>query len=175
MLSSFALTFALASLGLLGGFIGASVWRFGLQKSYSAYSDKWTALVPINDHTHLWSIVTIVVAILMVPALLERAADNPWQCLGFLAPLWFIGMALTPEYQHKHKQMVAHVVMSVAFIAGTLAYIIFGLKLWFALALSAAAFALVAFATGTERTSTLFWFQCALFSAIYIVIFLPAS
>ena len=36
----------LASLVILGAFIGLSVWRFGLQKSYSTYAKLWEGVVP---------------------------------------------------------------------------------------------------------------------------------
>ena len=77
-MTDFSIVSAVISLVLLVGFVVLSVIKFGWRHSYSAFNICWDEVVPIHN-MHLWSIVTFVVAFLIMPALIEKGVDNPLQ------------------------------------------------------------------------------------------------
>ena len=174
-MTKFAIVTAIMAMVLLGGFIGLSVWRFGLLKSYSAYARKWKEFIPMRN-ANVWSIVTVIVAILMMPALIERAAGSPLQFFGFLAPVYLIAVAMTPDYQTNHKQMLVHRLMTICCAVGFIVYVYFGLRLWFVLLIClAACYFLIGLPTRSIKTSYILWAECAMFSAAFVVIFIPGG
>ena len=174
-MTKFALFTSIMSLVLLGGFIGLSIWRFGLLKSYSGYAKKWTEFIPMHN-VNVWSIVNVIVAILLMPALIERAQGNPLQCLGFLVPIYLIAVALTPRYESDSIQMWWHFAFTFCCAIGFIAYVCLGLHLWYVpLICLAAFFLLIAFPTKSIKTSYVLWIECALFSTAYVVTFIPGA
>lgn len=174
-MTKFAIVTAIMALVLLGGFIGLSIWRFGLQKSYSAYARKWKEFIPMHN-ANVWSIVTVIVSILMTPALIEHASGSPIQFLGFLAPMYLIAVAMTPDYQTNQKQMLIHCLMTICCAVGFIAYVCFGLRLWFVPLICLAAFYfLIGLPTRSIKTSYILWDECAMFSAAFVVVFIPGA
>lgn len=173
-MTKFAIVTAILSMVLMGGFVGLSVWRFRLLGSYSRYARKWTELVPMHN-VNVWSIVTVAVAILLMPAMIERAQGDMLQCFGFLAPCYLIAVAMTPRYETEGEQMIWHGLLAICCAVGFLAYVCFGLRLWFVPLITAAAFAVIALLTKSLKSSYLFWGEMAMFAAAYVVVLIPGT
>ena len=182
-MTTVSLITTLASLAIFGGFVGLSVHRFGWRRSYSAYAAKWHEAVPLASNTHLWSIVTVVVALLLVPALLERGEGDPWQFLGFFAPMYLCFAAFTPEYEDqpgdtdymrkvRKRQRIIHYVGTALCALVSVAWICFVAERWWTIPVWLVAAWLAAYATITIKKSWLFWLEMAMFGAAYTTIFI---
>ena len=168
-MTHFAFTTALLSLAIFGGFILLGVRKFGMLPSYSAYSSKWAETVPIHN-ANLWSIITTVVALLLAPVLIEQGEGNPWQCLGFFAPLYLIVVAFTPRWETDEKQKRVHVVGAVLCAVLAVLWIILLRHQWWPFPLSLLAAWCVAHSTDTVRESSVFWLEMTLFTSVYIAL-----
>lgn len=179
-MTTFAIVTTIASFVIFAGFVALSVVKFGWQKSYSSYAALWKRAVPLDTHTNLWSIVTVIVALLAAPAMIEMGASSPWQFLGFFAPVYLLVVAFTPEYQDQEgddeetrkmrkKQRIVHYIgtticatMSVAWMcgAGSVVFIILSLiAAWVA-----------GIATKTIEKSLIFWAEMGMFLSVYATI-----
>lgn len=98
---------------LFFGFIAMGIGKFGLQPSYSIYSKYWGETVPLPNNLHLWSIVTIISALLLVPPMIEIGDGNSLQFLGFLTPLYLVCVALTPTWWKYDKEHILHVIFTL--------------------------------------------------------------
>ena len=171
-MTTVSLITTLASLAIFGGFVGLSVHRFGWRRSYSAYAAKWHEAVPLASNTHRWSIITVVVALLLVPALLERGEGDPWQFLGFFAPMYLCVAAFTPEYEINKRQMKIHVIGTALCAIVSVAWICFVAERWWTIPVWLVAAWLAAYDTITVKKSWLFWLEMAMFGAAYTTIFI---
>lgn len=158
----------IAALIIFVGFVILGIIKFGWQRSYSAFASKWTEAVPIDDHTHLWSIVTMVVAFLMAIPMIGSGEGSPWQFLGFFAPVYLGVVALTPEYETNKRQKVIHIVGTAVCALATLFWLGLVVGDWKVLVLSFIAAYIVAIVTKTIERSLLFWSEMAMFAAVFI-------
>lgn len=176
-MTTFSLITTILALVIFVGFVAFGVIKFGWQKSYSAFASKWTEAMPIDNHTHLWSIVTIVVAILLAFGMIEQGEGHPLQFLGFFAPIYLIIVGFTPEYQDKPgdddkmraKRKRQRIIHYIGTILCTLCVII-----WTYLAAPAAVLILpfiVAWIAGivtkTIERSLIFWSEMGMFAAVF--------
>jgi hypothetical protein len=166
-MTTFATITILLSLSTLAGFIVWSARKFGLLASYSSYAAKWAEAVPIHG-ANLWSLVTAFVALLAVPALIERGAGNPLQFLGFMVPAYLIFVASTPDYESNRKQRIGHMVCAIACAVCMVAYSI-ALHLVIVPILAVFVCGMAAFATLSERKSAVLWGEIAMFMTAYAV------
>ena len=169
-MTTFALVTTLVSLVILGGFTAYSVWRFGWRGSYSSYAAKWAEAVPLESNTNVWSIVTIVAAILICFALLERGEGDPLQFLGFFSPLYLAVVAFTPKYEEKRKQRIIHISGAVLCAAVSLVWLIAIRNAWWAILITAIGALAAAYFTGTIKKSYIFWLEMAMFGAVYAAV-----
>lgn len=158
----------IASFIILFGFIGLGIFKFGLLSSYSSYAAKWTARYPLPTNLHLWSIVTIIAAILLVPAMTSIGDGNYLQFLGFFAPLYLIVAGLTPEYESNPRQKAIHTYGAIICAICAIVWIAFVAKCWAVFLASAFVFFCIALLTQTHKQSLIFWGEMALFTATYI-------
>jgi|GEM_PF-3345881 len=178
-MTTFALVTTIAALVIFVGFVTFGVVKFGWQKSYSAFAAKWTEAVPLDTNTHLWSIVTIVVAILMTFGMIEQGEGHPYQALGFFAPLYLIIVALTPEYQDqpgddektrkkRKKQRIIHIVGTSLCASISLGWLtaVAGSSVPTLLCFIAAWVAGIV--TRTIERSLIFWAEMGLFAAAFV-------
>ena len=172
-MTTFAIVTTLLSLALFGGFVGIGVRKFSLLPSYSAYASKWKEAVPINRETNLWGIVTVATALLLAPALIEKASGNPLQCLGFFAPVYLAVVAFTPDFETNRRQLRFHVIGTALCAAVSLAWIIFVCHTWWTLPLTFFAAWCVAYATLSVKRCWLFWCEMAMFAAVYVSLLIP--
>lgn len=165
-MTTFSLVTTILALVIFVGFVTFGVVKFGWQKSYSAFAPKWTEAAHIDNHTHLWSIVTIVVAILLAFGMIEQGEGHPIQFLGFFAPIYLIIVGFTPEYQMIKKQQIIHIV-------GTILCALCAI-IWTYLAAPAAVLIvpfIVAWVAGivtkTIERSLIFWSEMGMFAAVF--------
>lgn len=157
---------------LLTLFVVWSVSRFGWSKSYSSYAALWEEAVPMNSNMHLWSIITAVVAAMLVPAMIESGEGSALQCLGFFTPLYLIVVAFTPEYATVRKQKIIHYVGAISCAVLATAWIIFVRHLiWVPLSLLALAI-FAAVTTKTMKKDYIFWGEMVMFASSYAALFL---
>lgn len=169
-MTTFVLTTTVMSTIFLFGFIVLSTALFGLQSSYSAYASKWKERVPIHN-MNLWSIVTIVSALLLVPTMIERGEQTPLQFLGFIVPIYLIVVGLTPDYEKDKFQGKVHT--AAACICAMLAFLwlILIVKSYIFLPVVAFMVVITALSTGTFKSSMIFWGEMIMFFSIYLAIF----
>lgn len=166
-MTTFALTTTLLSLVIFAVFIIIGIRKFGLLGSYSAYSSKWTEAVPLHN-VNIWSIVTVIVAMLLAPALIEQGEGNPWQCLGFFAPIYLIVVAMTPRWETDKKQKCVHVIgAALCALIALLWLALVRHQLWLPVVTALAAWC-AGYATVTAKKSLVFWAEMAAFSAVYV-------
>lgn len=176
-MTTFSLVTTILALVIFVGFVAISVHKFGWLRSYSAYAAKWTEAVPINRHTHLWSIVTVIVALLLAFGMIEQGEGHPWQVLGFFAPLYLMVVSFTPEYQDqpgdddkmrakRKRQRIIHYIGTILcaavsavwiYLAGPRGIIFFSLMAaWVA-----------GIVTRSINSSLIFWAEMAMFGAVF--------
>lgn len=173
-------TLAIISLAIFVGFIVISVLRFGLQESYSAFSPKWDEKVPIHN-MHLWSIVTFVVAFLLMIPMIDMGGGSPWQFLGFFAPLYLFTVAIFPledikpddtekDIAEKKKKRTIHTVAAACCSVAAICWVILVEHLWWVMLICAALCAAAAYFTKTLKSSLVFWSEMAAFSTVYSIL-----
>ena len=146
---------------LFFGFIIAGVCKFGLLHSYSAYASKWGKVVGIP----LWSIITFLSAFLIMPCLIEVLAFSPFQFLGFLTPLYLIGVSLTPTWETDPVVKKWHVVL--ASLCAACGFLWLLLTMNWKLLIVPVSVALLGLVTGTWKTSYVFWLEMIMFTSVY--------
>ena len=138
--------------------------KYGLLDCYSAYASKWHEFY---SKLNIWSMVTALSAFLMIPVLLEQSSGNPWQFLGFLAPVSLTLVAASPEYATDKFQWWMHQIGAWGAVAFILAYIIMIPKLlWAVIPLALAALGNSLLKKGTW----MFWFEMATYISTYAAI-----
>ena len=157
------------SLAIFAGFIMLSARKFGLLGSYSAYSSKWAEAVPIHN-TNRWSIVTVIVAMLLMPALIEQGEGNPWQCLGFFAPVYLIVVAMTPRWEIDRKQRRVHMSGAIICAAVSALWIVAVQHQFTTMLLSLMAAWALGILTKTTERAIIFWGEMVLFASVYVVL-----
>ena len=114
-MSTIAIITAILSFVLFSGFVILGEVVFGQLPSYSAYSTKWKVKVPLNS-MNLWSLVTLIVAFLLMLSMLEIGDGSYLQFLGFFAPLYLICVCLTPDWETNSKQHKFHLIFFQFFV-----------------------------------------------------------
>lgn len=170
-MTTFTIVTAIASLLILAGFSALSIYRFGWRLAYSSYSSKWAEAVPLHN-LNIWSLVTFFVAILLMPAMIEVGDGNALQFLGFFAPLYLLVAAFTPKWETDKKQNRIHLIGTILCSAVSVAWIIFVTHHWWVMPIGLVASAIPAYFTKTYKKSLVFWLEMALFTAVYLAVFI---
>lgn len=102
-------------------FIILGIIFHGILPSYSAYSRKWGELLGYP----IWSIMTFFTGMLLIPALLEIGENNALQFMGFLTPIYLIGVSLTPDWQLNESQYKTHMTLAILCAICAILWIIF--------------------------------------------------
>lgn len=176
-MTNFAFISTILGLAVYAVFVVLSVMKFGWQRSYSYYAHYWTEKYPINRETHLWSIVTVVVALCLVPPMIELGKGNVLQLLGFFAPVYLAVVAFTPEYlaqpgddektkAKRKRQRFVHFLGAGLCAVETILWLFLVAKVWWAVGITFLAAWCAAFATKTETESYTLWGECAMFAAV---------
>lgn len=172
-MSTFGLICTIVSIAIFAVWLTICIKKFGLAPSYSAYSPKWDEVFPAKG-IHLWSVVTFVVALLLMFPLLELGEGNPWQFLGFFAPLYLIVVAFFPlTADTAPKRYRIHCTAAVVCAVGALLWLALVLGLWWLPLITAFLAFCSAMHTRTLLTATVFWAEMAAFAAVYAGLIIP--
>lgn len=167
----FVIVTSLLSLAIFAGFTALSVRKFGWQKLYSSYSSLWPEAVPIHN-ANLWSIVTVISALLLVPAMVERGEGNALQFIGFFAPMYLAVCGLTPTWETEYEARFIHLLGVAICTLATLFWIFYVCRLWWVLLIAVVLAGVAAYFTKTWKKSWVFWAEMAGFAAVYVSIFI---
>ena len=162
------LTCTILSFILLVGFIALSTFlNRELPGSYSAFSALWADEIPMSN-LNVWSIVTAIVAFLMVPPMIEAGDGSYFQCLGFFAPLYLIVVSLTPEWDIDKRQHRVHVIGAAlcAFLA--LLWLVLIRGHWWLVCACFVAAVIAGSWTKTLPGCRVFWGECVMFLSVYL-------
>lgn len=161
------LTFTILSLVLLVLFTSwAARIKGEIPASYSALGTdvgEYFPGAPINP----WSVVTFLVAFLMLPPMIEAGDGSLWQCLGFFAPLYLIVVALTPDWATDRRQLWIHRIGAGICAVMALLWLVIirgDLGLTFVIYIACAVAGTVS--RSIERCVT-FWLEAGLFLSVY--------
>ena len=153
------------SLLLLACFICLScVINHGIPDSYSAFSDIWR-----NDPPKLntWSVVTFIVALLMVPPMVDIGDGNAWQFLGFFTPLYLLVVSLTPDWQTDRKQHRIHMVGAMICAVLAFAWLLLIRNHWWVVLICLVLAGVACWRTKTFPRSLVFWGEMVMFASVY--------
>lgn len=152
---------------LLFGFVALGIKVFGLLSCYSAYGPLWGEKCKIPGGANIWSIVTILSALLMVPVLLDCGENNPYQFLGFLAPVFLTLVGITPNYQTNKLANVLHQIGAWGSVLLIVAYCLLIPKIiWPVIALAVTGLIIGLIIRGT----LLLWLEMAVYMSIYVIL-----
>lgn len=115
----------LISAVLFFGFVAFCWVKFGLQSCYSAYGPLWAKTPPFSWTFNPWSLVTMLVALILIPAIIESAEGSAWQFTAFLCPACIAFVALTPDYVEGGTTLKVHLVCAATAALWGVLYIIF--------------------------------------------------
>lgn len=164
------ITLTTISLLLFTAFVTISVIKFGLLSSWSAYGLKWAKRYPMPN-LNIWSAVNIVVAMLLLPPMIERSAGSPWQFLGFFAPLYLIVVGLTPNFEKVDGKWTREgVIHTFGALACAIMSTLWMAYEWWVMLITTGVVLLLALTTKSLRESIVFWSEMALFPAAYAVL-----
>lgn len=156
---------------LFFSFVIVGVCTFGLLSCYSAYAPKWSEKWPSPGTLNIWSMVTLVSALLLIPVLLEQSNNNTWQFLGFLAPVSLILVGISPDYQTNKFSWWIHQIGAIATVIFISFYSILVPNLWWIILIIIAVAAIVSAITGFKKY-WMFWAEMAMYLATYIILFI---
>ena len=159
----------LASLILFAGINAVSIKKYGLLSCYSAYGPEWDAERKKYYDINIWSLITVVTAFMIVPPMIERGADNPWQFLGFVAPVYLFLVGLTPHYLTNKTEGTIHRIGAISSLILSLIWFILVLHMWYVPLLMITIAAILMFATKT-LPSWMWWGEIAFYASVYFAL-----
>lgn len=149
-----------------------SIRRYGLLSCYSAYGEKWEEYgkeVGIKN-LNLWTTITNVSAVLLVPPMLVASEGTVLQSVCFFAPLYLIMVGATPDYAYFKNHKTIHVcgvllcvvslIIWLSFISGKI------IILWPVSILLLT----VALGTNTLKESWLYYLEMTLYITAYVAL-----
>lgn len=162
--------FTIISFLLFAGFIALSAVLFGgIPASYSAFSARWAEEIPVKN-VNVWSIVTALVAFLMLPPMIEAGVGNEAQALGFFAPLYLIVVSLTPGWETDPRQRRTHFIGTALCAVAALCWLFFVRHALVVFFIVTAACLAAAYFTKTLNSSKVFWGEMILFLSTYLAL-----
>ena len=162
----------LISFVLLAGFIALSIVKIGKLSCWSKYGAEWAKIAPIHN-VNLWSAVNVVSALLIVPPMVQRGADNPLQFLGFFAPLFLLLVGFTPDYQDTKKKNAIHQVGAWGCVVMVMLWLILIRHLWFIVLPCFVLALVVMLGTRSEWKDWELFGECAMFASVYVALLIP--
>lgn len=147
---------------LFWGFIIASFIRWGIPETYSSLSYKWGAAI--------WSNITMLSAMLIVPVMLDKTYSSSLQLLCFFTPAWLIFVGATPNYLESKLDGLFHDIFTALAIICNLLWLFLVVKGWVFGLLSVILITIIALLTRTLKTRWRFWTEIMIFLSTYMII-----
>lgn len=151
------------------GFLVISIYKFGIQSSYSAYSTRW---FEIHEDSSVWSYATMAAILFLIPPLVESGDGSTLQFLGFLSPVYLGIVALTPRWKAFKKEHIIHSLFAGLCAIASISWSIFVVHTGMHLVYSTAAIVLLGLVTKTLIKSFTFWAEMIAFVSIYVSLIL---
>ena len=161
------LTFAAFFIFLIFNMI--SIRKFGMKSCLSEYGKLWGDAVPIKN-MNLWSIVLAIISFLMVPPIVQSMDGNPFQFIGFLAPLYLFLVILTPNYKENKKANIIHQIGAYTCAIGMLVWMVVLMHMWIPVVACIALFLAIGFSANNLKYAITYYVELALFMATYWVL-----
>lgn len=161
--------FTLLSCLTLFCFIFLGIGKFGLLPSYSDYSTAWNKEFPIPN-MNLWSILTFIAAVLILPVLLEISDGHLLQFLGFLTPVYLICVSLTPDWAVKPEVCKWHAIFAWLCALCALLFIVLVLGKWWCVIIALVISLGSGLITKTLKSATTFWAEMIMFIGMYLAL-----
>ena len=175
-MDTFGLFCTIVSFALMFVFNIISVKKFGLWSCFSAYGEKWDDWSKKNINAtgsvNLWSHITIVSAMLLVPPVLVTSNGYNIQFLCFFMPLYLFLVGITPDYNYFRKKKILHVLGVILCVISMLVWhllIVHNLIIFVPLTLIALIISVI---TKTLKESWLYYVEMILYSSAYITLML---
>lgn len=156
----------LASLIIFFVFNILGIRKFGFKSCFSDYGELWGNAVPIKN-MNLWSIVLGVAAALLIPTILQSTEGNPWQFIGFLAPLYLFLVVFTPNYKKNKKANLFHQIGAYTCAVGMLVWMLALMHMWIPVVVCFALFFGIGFAAKNLKESITYYLELPLFFSTY--------
>ena len=147
---------------LFWGFLAISIYRWGIPHSYSMLAYKWSKTT--------WTTVTILIAFLITPILIELGALSAYQFLGFLTPVWLMLVATTPNFLTDKTQNTLHNTFTGLCVVSNLLWLTLVTHYIWVSILVVLLIAILALLTKSIKTSYIFWLEMIMFLTIFIII-----
>lgn len=152
---------------LFFGFVIYGVCKFGLKDCYSAYGPEWHKKYP---KFNIWTLITFITPMMIMPALFESSAGSVWQFTAFLCLFPMAFVAFTPDYQKGGMAGRLHSISAAMSAVFSILFTIFVAPqlIWFLVGYALAA-TILTFIFG--KKNWLFWFEMAAYASLYTVLF----
>lgn len=147
--------------------------KYGLLSCFSAYGKKWdeyTQEHPQLKGLNIWSVVTIVTAILLLVPMLNTGKDNSLQFLCFFAPLYLFLVGFTPKYSEKKTWNIIHQIGAWGCVVCILLWLFFVVKLWAVIIPVFTLMFVIAIGTRTTKESYLYYLEMAMYLSTYLIL-----
>jgi hypothetical protein len=144
-----------------------------LLSCYSAYGPKWAEWGekhPQFKGLNIWSLVTIISAVLLIPPMIASAGASPFQFLCFFAPLYLFLVALTPNYQTDKKANLIHQIGAWGCVAMILVWLFVIVKKWVAILPIIVLSLVIGLGTRTFKESWTYYLEMDMFLCTYIIL-----
>lgn len=164
------MTFTIISAIIFFSFVVLNVCMFGLKEHYSAYARPWMERSKVSGF-NLWSFITILSALLLLPPLLTSSEGSIWQFMGFLCPACITFVGLTPSGNRSKLATKIHSICAPLAALWAILYIFLNVtSFWWIVPTYAVLAGVCTLIFG--KWSWDFWFEMAAYLCIYTTLFL---
>ena len=145
--------------------------KYGLLSCYSAYGKKWEEWGkerPFFKDINIWSLVTILTAMFLIPPMLVTGVASPIQFICFFAPL----VALTPGYTDCKKANIIHQVGAWGCTTLILLWLFVIMHQWIIILPIFTLSLVIGLGTNTFKESWCYYLEMSMFIATFLVLLL---
>ena len=161
------------SMVLFIGFNIICLSKYGLLSCYSAYGPKWAEWEkehPYMKGLNVWSLVTILTAIFLIPPMIITGIGSSLQFLCFFAPLYLFLVAFTPHYNTDKRQNIIHQIGAWTCVVLIFIWLIAVVHKWIVLLPVLILMIIIGLGTGTLKKSITYYLEMMMFLSTYIVL-----
>jgi hypothetical protein len=156
---------------LFFGFVILCVCKFGLKDCYSAYGPLWHE---VNPKFNIWTLITLITPVMIMPVLLQASEGSIWQFTAFLCLVPMSFVALTPDYQQGGLPGRLHLISAICSAVFSILFTALVTPKYFWILATYAGIALICtFIFG--KKNWMFWFEMASYASLYTIIFVMIS
>lgn len=124
------------------------------------------------DRRHLFTIMMVSMAILLMPAWLDISEGSDFQFTTFIAACGLIFTGMIPEFKKDKFNKITHTVCALIAATGAMAWVILVAGTWSTIVLYSSFIVLLSFLTSTYETSFTYWIETVTFLSTFTSIFI---